>query len=157
MSLAGVATSLAGLWVAFRKVHWLDVRSALIAARWAWLIAFALLNASTMVTRALQLMALARRENGERPAFGACYRAVTVGMLAQTILPARLGEAARVVAIVKDGDVPAPHAVGAIALGRVLDLVALLSTTCAPPLIFLVASSGRAKVQARISAPTRCG
>jgi len=87
-------------------------------------------------------------ETGERPAFGACYRAVTVGMLAQTILPARLGEAARVVAIAKEGDVPAPHAVGAIALGRVLDLVALLSTTCAPPLFFGLAAAAAGPVRA---------
>jgi uncharacterized protein (TIRG00374 family) len=147
MSLVGVATSALGLYIAFRRVHWLDVRSALASARWAWLIAFALLNASTMVTRALQLMALARKKNGERPALGACYRAVTVGMLAQTILPARLGEAARVVAIVKDGDVPAPHAVGAIALGRVLDLVALLSTTCAPPLLLGLAAAAAGPVR----------
>ena len=148
MSLVGVLTSALGLYVAFRRVHWLDVKSAMVSARWAWLIAFALLNASTMLTRALQLQALARKKDGGRPALGASYRAVTVGMLAQTILPARLGEAARVVAIVKDGDVPAPHAVGAIALGRVLDLVALLSTTCAPPLVFGLAAAAAGPVRA---------
>jgi uncharacterized membrane protein YbhN (UPF0104 family) len=148
MSLVGILTSALGLYVAFRRVHWLDVRAALAAAEWPWLVVFALLNASTMLTRAVQLMALARKQNGARPALGACYRAVTVGMLAQTILPARLGEAARVVAIVKDGDVPAPHAVGAIALGRVLDLVALLLTTCVPPLVLGLAAAAAGAVRA---------
>src|SRR5262249_35174492 len=86
--------------------------------------------------RALQLQALARRRGGGRPGIGPSWRAVTIGMLAQTILPARLGEAARGIAIVKDGDVAAPEAVGAIAPGRVLGPAALLLVTC-PPILLL--------------------
>lgn len=145
MTLLGLVFSALGLVVAFARVrlhpfavearvHWPELSRALFTARWPWLALFVALNASTMITRAFQLQTLVRDRKGNRPRFAACWRAVTVGMLAQTILPARLGEAARVVAIVKDGDVAAPEAVGAAALGRVMDLVALLAVTCGPTL-----------------------
>src|SRR3954467_8541156 len=124
MTVVGLATSAVGLWVAFRNVHWLQVRAALEWASWPWLALFAALNASTMITRALQLQSLTRRKGGAGARFGPCWRAVTVGMLAQTVLPVHLGEAARVVAIVKDGEVPAPEAVGVRAVRRVQRLVA---------------------------------
>ncbi len=163
MTLLGLMMSAAGLLVAFARVrlhpwsvearvHWPALKAAFASARVGGLIAYAALNLSTLVWRALQLQALARRRDGGQPALGASWRAVTVGMLAQTILPARLGEAARVVAIVKDGEVAAPEAVGAIALGRVLDLVALLAVTCAPPLLLGLAAvaSGPLRTAARI-------
>jgi hypothetical protein len=159
MAALGVVVSVMGLMVAFARVRlhplslearvgWPELRAALLSADWRWLMLFVALNASTMVTRAFQLQALVRRKDGARPRWGACWRACTVGMLAQTILPARLGEAARVVAIVKDGDVPAPQAVGATVLGRVMDLVALLLVTCAPPLLFGLSAAAAGPVRA---------
>jgi glycosyltransferase 2 family protein len=162
VTLLGLVVSALGLLVAFwrvhlapfsvePRVHWPDLRAAFATARWPWLAAYAALNATTLVTRALQLQALARRKDGGRPGLGPSWRAVTVGMLAQTILPARLGEAARAVAIIKDGDVPAPVAVGALALGRVLDLVALLAVTCAPPLVLGLSAAAAGPVRTAAS------
>ena len=147
MSLVGVAVSLLGLFVAFGQLHlrplsieprvpWSQLWRALGGARWQWLGAYAVLNAFTLLLRAQQLQALARTRDDRPPSLSASWRAVTLGMLAQTLLPARLGEAVRAMAIARDGQVAAPVAVGAIILGRVLDLVALLTVCCLPPLLF---------------------
>jgi uncharacterized protein (TIRG00374 family) len=53
-------------------------------------------------------------------------------MMAQNLLPARLSEAARVVALVRAEKVRPASATGAVVFGRVLDLVAVLATTCIP-------------------------
>jgi uncharacterized membrane protein YbhN (UPF0104 family) len=159
MGALGILFSALGLVAAFARVrlhpfaveprvHGPELWRALASARWPWLLLYVALNASTMVTRALQLQSLTRTREAKAPRLAACWRAVTIGMLAQTILPARLGEAARVVAIVKDGNVPAPEAVGATALGRAMDLVALLLVSCGPPLLLGLAAAAAGPVRA---------
>src|SRR5436305_12713780 len=99
MAVLGVVVSALGLLVAFARVrfhplslearvHGPELRAALLSADWRWLLLFVALNASTMATRAFQLQALVRRRDGARPRWGAGWRGCTVGMLAQTILPA---------------------------------------------------------------------
>lgn len=161
MTALGVVASVTGLVFAFGRlrlrplgieprISMAALRAAFAGARWAWLGAYAIVNFATLGWRAIQLQALARRRDGGRPLLGACWRAVTVGMLAQTILPARLGEAARVIALVKDGDVSAAGATGATVLGRVIDLAALLLVTCAPPLLFGLAAAAAGPVHTAV-------
>jgi uncharacterized membrane protein YbhN (UPF0104 family) len=65
--------------------------------------------------------------------------------MAQNLLPARLSEAARVVALVRAEDVRASTVTGAVVFGRVLDLVALLLVTCVPSIALgLAAANTRA-------------
>jgi uncharacterized membrane protein YbhN (UPF0104 family) len=95
-----------------------------------------LLNLSTLGLRAVQLRAAAKRPDGTPPSLRSCYHAVAVGHLAHTLLPARLGEGARVLALCRAEPIPASSALGAVALGRVCDLYALLAVTCGVPLLF---------------------
>jgi uncharacterized protein (TIRG00374 family) len=142
----GVLASAVGLVLAFgrlsldgglhveARVHAGELRAAFRAARGGWLLAFALLNFLTLPVRALQLRALARRADGTPPPLAACYHAIAVALLAQNILPARLGEAARVVTLARAGAVSPSVAAGAVVLGRVLDLLALIAVTTLPAL-----------------------
>jgi uncharacterized membrane protein YbhN (UPF0104 family) len=148
LSLLGLLMSAAGLIMAFchlsweggprlyARVHAGELRSALRAAHGGPLGAFLLLNLSTLALRAVQLRAAARREDGAPPSLRSSYDAVAVGHLAHTLLPARLGEGARVLALCRAEPVATSSAVGAIALGRVCDLYALLVVTCGPPVLF---------------------
>jgi uncharacterized membrane protein YbhN (UPF0104 family) len=149
----GVAVSALGVVLAFwhvrfagglhlvPRVHLHELWSALRGVDPAWLCAFAALNISTLVLRAFQTQALVRRRDGGAPRWYACWQAVTVGMMAQNILPARLSEAARVVALVHADRVRASTVTGALVLGRILDLVALLACTCVPSIALGLAAA----------------
>ena len=146
-TVVGLAVSALALLLAFARVHVdgglrivprfsiASLRYAIAAARPGWLAAYLALNLTSLAARALQLRALCRRRDGTPPSLAATYHAVAIGMLAQNLLPARLGEAARIVALAKADDVAPSEATGAVVLGRVLDLVALLLATCVPALV----------------------
>lgn len=123
------------------RVHLGELRVALGDARVGWLCAFAALNVTTLVLRAFQTQSLVRRKDGGAPRWYACWQSVTVGMMMQNILPARLSEAARVVALVRADDVRASTVTGALVLGRILDLVALLLVTCVPSIALGLAAA----------------
>lgn len=123
------------------RVHPHELLAALRGVSPPWLCAFAALNVSTLILRAFQTQALVRRRDGTAPRWYACWQAVTIGMMAQNILPARLSEAARVMAIVRADDARASTATGALVLGRILDLVALLACTCVPAIALGLAAA----------------
>jgi len=146
LAIAGILVSAVALVLAFgevhvagglrvtAKVHWTDLRASLVAAQPGWLVAFVALNVASLAPRAFQLRALARRRDGAPPRLAATWHACALGLLAQNLLPARLGEAARVVALSRGGGVSAAGAASAVLLGRVLDLVALIAVVCVPSL-----------------------
>ncbi|MGZ3407097.1 MAG: lysylphosphatidylglycerol synthase transmembrane domain-containing protein, partial [Polyangia bacterium] len=110
-----------------------------------WLLGFAGINVTTLVLRSFQTQSLVRRKDGGEPRWRAAWQSVTVGMMMQNILPARLSEAARVVTLVRADDVRASTVTGALVLGRILDLVALLVVTCVPSIALgLAAANTRA-------------
>jgi uncharacterized membrane protein YbhN (UPF0104 family) len=153
MAFLGLLVSAAGFLLAFwhvqlrggvhvtPRVHLADLRAALAAADVRWLLAFAVLNVSTLVLRAFQTQSLVRRRDGSEPRWYAAWQSVTVGMMMQNILPARLSEAARVVALVRADDVRASSVTGAFVLGRILDLVAMLLVTCVPSMALGLAAA----------------
>jgi uncharacterized protein (TIRG00374 family) len=156
LAVAGISVSAVALLLAFwrvrfvgglsvtPRVHLDELATAMRGVRGGWLLAYGALNISTLAIRAFQLEAAARRRDGKAPRWYACYQAVAVGMMAQNVLPARLSEAARVVALTRADDVSAFSATGAVVLARVLDLAALLAVTCVPPLLLdLPAASTR--------------
>ncbi|MCU1278657.1 MAG: hypothetical protein JWM53_2203 [bacterium] len=157
ISAVGLAVSAAGFVFAFwhvhlrggvhlePRVHLGQLRAALGGVQPLWLLAFAALNVTTLLLRAFQTQSLVRRKDGSEPRWYAAWQSVTVGMMMQNILPARLSEAARVVALVRADDVRASTVTGALVLGRILDLVALLIVTCVPSIALgLAAANTRA-------------
>jgi uncharacterized protein (TIRG00374 family) len=156
LAIGGLIVSALALLFAFaRVVHtdggwrlrpitgWAELRAALLSANPGWLAGFVFFNLATLFPRALQLSALARRRDDRAPSFAAAWHAVALGFLAQNLLPARLGEAARVVGLVRAGNVPPAGAVAACVLGRVLDLIALVLVVCVPSLLFGLDAMGR--------------
>jgi uncharacterized protein (TIRG00374 family) len=125
------------------RVHLHELRDALAGAHLGWLGAFAIINVLSLVPRAVQLRALVRRRDGSEPRLGACWHAQAISMLMQNVLPARMGEAARVVALSRADDVQPSQAAGAVVFSRVLDLIALILVTCVPSLLLDVGSSRR--------------
>jgi uncharacterized protein (TIRG00374 family) len=159
-AVLGVAVSAVALLLAFADVRFsdglrivprmrlADLRDALASARPGWLAAYLALNLASLLPRALQLRALARRRDGTEPRLAAAWHAYAVGLLAQNLLPARLGEAARVVALGRADDVAPAAAAAAVLFGRVLDLVAIILTACVPSLLLEVGAFPRLRTVA---------
>src|SRR6478672_5120187 len=153
VTAVGMVVSAVALVLAFARVeldgglhleprfHLADLKAALAAARLGWLAGFALLNVASVLPRSWQLRTLARRRDGTAPSFVAAYHACAIAMLAQNVLPARLGEAARVVALGRADDVAPANAAAAVVFGRVLDLISLILVVCVPSLLLDVAST----------------
>ncbi len=116
------------------RVPWSELAAALSSVRAGWLLAFVVVNLTSLPLRSLQLMAIARRGDGTAPRFAPCFRAVSVGVLTHMLLPARLGEATRALVLVRDGGVSLARSASALLVGRVFDLVAILVMSCALPL-----------------------
>jgi uncharacterized membrane protein YbhN (UPF0104 family) len=149
-ALVGAGVSALALWLAFRHVEGAELWRALRAAKPGWLVGFAALGVGSWGPRALQLRALARRRDGQPPRFWACWHAIGAAMLVQNVLPARVGEAARVVALARAGEVAPSVATGAVVLGRVLDLPALVLMTCLPCLLLPVGAVGALRTVALV-------
>ena len=142
LALAFVRVSTTPTWHLEAKVAWADLVRAMKSASPWWLLVFTVFNALSLLPRAFELRALARRRDGAPPSLKACWHAQAVGQLAQNLLPARMGEAARVVTLVRADDISPVTAVAAAVLGRVLDLISLVLVTCVPSLLLPVGRIG---------------
>ncbi len=124
MNLATVAVTLAFSWVALSDINLTLAWHALRASDLWWLVvafvAFALGN----LARALRWRSLFAA--GRRPPLTVVANAMLVGYLYNNILPARAGEAARVVVLTQRSDTSPVEIVGTVVLERIYDVLAIL-------------------------------
>jgi uncharacterized protein (TIRG00374 family) len=118
----GLAVSAFCLWTAFRRVPLSQLMASLKAANYWWLLLYPVLGTALNMIRGEIWRRLLRNRVGSTEAFWA----YGVGFLVNNVLPFRLGEAARVVALSARRRLPIVEVAAAAALERVLDLVALL-------------------------------
>jgi glycosyltransferase 2 family protein len=130
LTLITSGVTIAFSYVAFSDLDLTAAWRALRATDYWWLgaslAAFWLGN----LTRAVRWRSLFAR--GRRPSIGTVMNAMLVGYLYNNILPARAGEAARVVVLTQRSDASPVEIVGTVMLERLYDLLAIL-------LIFFVA------------------
>jgi uncharacterized membrane protein YbhN (UPF0104 family) len=122
--VVGLAVSAVFAYLAVRGVRWGDVWVALRDSRLGWLApAFAAL-AVAVYLRALRWRSLFLPES--RPPVRAVVSALLVGLFFNSVLPARAGEAARVVALNQSAGTSRAEAAATVVLERVMDVLALL-------------------------------
>jgi uncharacterized protein (TIRG00374 family) len=111
-------------YVALRHINLSLAWRALRSCELSWialsLIPFALGN----VARALRWRSLFA--SGRRPPVGATTNAMMVGYLYNSIMPARVGEAARVVVLTQRSSAPPVEIVGTVVVERLYDVVGIL-------------------------------
>jgi glycosyltransferase 2 family protein len=118
------AATIAFAYLALHSVKFGQVWHALRYSDYVWLIpALAVFAAATMA-RALRWHALFAPDR--RPALGAVTNAMLVGYLFNNIMPARAGEAARVVTLTQRAGTPAAEALGTVVVERVFDVLSIL-------------------------------
>jgi uncharacterized protein (TIRG00374 family) len=120
---AGLAISAIFGWLAIRDVSWHAVRASLEAIRPGWLAAALALLAVAVWMRAHRWRLLFARDG--RPPLRAVFWALSIGYLFNNLLPARAGEAARVVALRRETGVSALRGAGTVAAERLFDLASL--------------------------------
>ncbi len=120
---AGLAISVVFGWLALRDVSWSAVRASLAGIHPAWLIAALVLLAVAVGMRSERWRLLFPRD--DRPPRRAVFWSLAIGYLFNNLLPARAGEAARVVALRREAGVPAMRGAGTVAVERVFDLASL--------------------------------
>lgn len=128
---ATLALAAAFTYLAVRGVDWHRAWVAVEHCDAWWLLPALAVFVLQVLLRAMRWRSLFA--HGRRPGRGPIVEATMIGYLFNSIMPARAGEAARVVSLTKNSAVPPAEIVGTALVERVYDLVAVL-------VIFLAAS-----------------
>ncbi len=122
----GVAISAAAIWWAARGVDWDAFRASLAAADWELLaLAFILAPIVNIVIRGIRWRILLSPVAS--PSLAACISATAIGLMANNVLPARIGEFVRAWALGRQGRVPTATAFSGLFLERMMDGFALVA------------------------------
>jgi uncharacterized protein (TIRG00374 family) len=122
-ALIGLAISIGAGWLALRHVSLHEVWRALQEAHYWYLIpAFVALSAGVLF-RVARWRAMF--PGPERPGFMPTFWALVLGLFANNVLPARLGEIARMAALSRETGLRRTQVITTIAVERVFDLAAL--------------------------------
>lgn len=111
-------------YIALRDIKLSLAWRALRTSDYWWLIAALIAFGLGDLTRALRWRSLFAR--GRRPAVGPVTNAMMVGYLYNNIMPARAGEAARIVVLTQRSDATPVEIVGTVVLERLYDVFAIL-------------------------------
>jgi uncharacterized protein (TIRG00374 family) len=121
---AGLAVTAACTYLAVRGVALDDAREALAASDLRWLVPTSVVLAFAIWLRIVRWWVLF--DVSSRPPLRAVSHAAFVGYFFNNILPARAGEAARVIALYGKARTPRAETIGTVVIERVFDLLALL-------------------------------
>lgn len=121
---AGAVISLFCLWFAFKDVDFHALSRSLDHVGWGWVVSSMLLGYFGLVIRSFRWSYLLPMSPNVR--FTNLLSATFIGMMANNILPARVGEVVRAWLLGRREGVPVPEALGSIVLERLLDVIAAL-------------------------------
>ena len=124
-SLLGLALTVVLLWWAFHGVDWTKVATAIRAADPLLVLASVLLATLVFPLRAFRWRPILDPVAPKLP-YGALWRATAIGMMANNVLPGRIGEIVRAYALSRETPVPFSAAFASIVVDRVFDAVIVL-------------------------------
>ena len=124
LAIVGLAVTAVCMYLAVRGVEIEDAIDALRDSDLVWLLPALPVFSAAIVLRGVRWWALYDAE--QRPPLRAVMYALLVGYFFNNILPARAGEAARVIALNSRAKTPLGEIVGTVVVERVFDLLALL-------------------------------
>jgi glycosyltransferase 2 family protein len=119
-------------YLAVRNVYWNATWTALEHCSYWWLLPTGVAFAVSVFLRAVRWRSLFRHE--ERPDLRPIAKAMLVGLFFNTILPARSGEAARIVALKSYSGTSSAETTATVVVERVFDVLSLLALlfVCVP-------------------------
>ncbi|HEV2058410.1 MAG TPA: lysylphosphatidylglycerol synthase transmembrane domain-containing protein [Solirubrobacteraceae bacterium] len=124
LALVGLAITAVCMYIAVRGVDVDEAVAALRDSNLVWLVPALPVFAAAVVLRGVRWWALYDRE--QRPPLRAVMYALLVGYFFNNILPARAGEAARVIALYSRARTSRAEIIATVVVERVFDMLALL-------------------------------
>lgn len=124
LNFVTIAVTIAFSYFALRGVKLAQVWSALQASDYWWLIPSFAVFVLSIAARALRWRSLFAPDR--RPPLGDVSNAMIVGYFFNNVLPARAGEAARIVVLNQRAGTPAVEVVGTVVVERLYDVVGIL-------------------------------
>jgi uncharacterized protein (TIRG00374 family) len=123
--IIGLALSILLLWLAFRDVKWHEVLAAVRGANVGLVILAVVVGNSMFLLRAIRWRPILAPIAPKLP-IGTLWRATAIGMMANNVLPARIGELVRAFALSRETTVPFSAAFASLVVDRVFDAVIVL-------------------------------
>lgn len=123
--LLGLALSLACLWYAFRGVDLGGLSREMGRVGAGWLIGSLIAGLASLVVRGVRWRYLL--PDGGAASLRSLVSATFIGIMANNVLPARLGEVARAWVFARNEGRPVPLVFASIVLERILDMIALVA------------------------------
>jgi len=124
LNAATVVVTVAFSYFALSNIDFSLAWHALRTSNYWWLLAALAAFALGNVARAVRWRSLFAE--GRKPSLAAVADAMMIGYLYNNIMPARAGEAARVLVLTQRSDTPAVETVGTVVLERLYDVLAIL-------------------------------
>ena len=124
-TLLALSVSVIFSYLAFRDISWVETWAVLRQANWGWFMAGALVGLLGFIARAAGWRILLM-PSGTIPVVR-LFSPVAIGYMANNLLPARLGELARVYVVGSRESVSKTTALGSVVIERLLDAYALVS------------------------------
>ncbi|MDA8237843.1 MAG: lysylphosphatidylglycerol synthase transmembrane domain-containing protein [Chloroflexi bacterium] len=125
LTAIGVVVSAVAIWLSVRSVNLGEVGRLLVDASRGPVLAFLLVLATQTIIRAARWSILLPRRHGRRIPILRTLPPLLVGYLANSVLPARLGEPVRAVLVARREDLPVASAFGVVVLERLIDSAAV--------------------------------
>jgi uncharacterized protein (TIRG00374 family) len=123
-TLAGILISLVLLYFAFREVEYAELGRALSDAQYIYLLPVAVLGVFSLVMRAFRWRILL--EPIKKVGFRSLFSTTSIGLMANNLLPARLGEFVRAYLIGEREGISKSASLATIVIERILDGFAVL-------------------------------
>jgi uncharacterized protein (TIRG00374 family) len=120
----GLLISAIFLWLAFLKVNFKELIAALESANYSLIIVAALVNGLSFIPRAYRWKLLLKPLKNTR--FGNTFGTLSIGFMANSVLPARGGEFIRAFAIGRTEKISKSASFATIIVERVIDMITLL-------------------------------
>jgi uncharacterized protein (TIRG00374 family) len=112
-------------YLAVRNVNWSATWAALRESNYWWVVPALFALAAAVALRVLRWRVLFRRE--QRPPYGPLTKSTLIGLLFNVVLPGRVGEAARIVALKSYAGTSAIESTATIVVERLIDVLTLLA------------------------------
>jgi uncharacterized protein (TIRG00374 family) len=123
----GLGISALAFWWAIPEGGLRSLPGYLASANPSTLLLAVVVATATFPIRALRWRLLLRSEDGTMPSWHAAWHATAIGFMANNVLPFRLGEVIRGVAVARLGRTSVPAALASIAVERVFDALAVVA------------------------------
>jgi uncharacterized protein (TIRG00374 family) len=130
-TILAIVVSLIFIWIAFRNIDFRELVNTLRTVSWAWLVPYTVVTIVSFYWRAIRWQVLLAPL--KRVSLHESYGPLMIGFGFNSIFPARAGEFARPLALMKQSSIPFGSGFSTVVLERICDALMLLGLFAVVP------------------------